>query len=150
MNLENDRGIFGTSLVKRIIEKLIYNEKYEDIDMGMSDSNIGGRKKKNIKNHLFIIYGIINSVLRGGEDPVDVGIYDIEQCFDALWLEDTMNDLVATIPSSSQDDKIAMIYEANRHNKVAINTAVGQSKGWKFPVLLCNVGHGAQSNVQIL
>ena len=71
----------------------------------MSDYNIGGRKNKNIKNHLFIIYGIIYSVLRGGEDPVDVGIYDIEQCFDALWLEDTMNDLVDTIPSSSQDDK---------------------------------------------
>jgi hypothetical protein len=81
----------------------------------------------NIKNHLFIIYGIMNPLIRGEDDPVDIQIYDIEKAFDALWLEDTMNDLVDTIPRSSQDDKIAMIYEANKSNLVAINMAVGQT-----------------------
>ena len=47
--LENDRGIFSTSLLKRIIDRLCYNDKYEEIDGGMSDSNIGGRRGKNIK-----------------------------------------------------------------------------------------------------
>jgi hypothetical protein len=28
-----------------------------------------------------------------------------------LWLEDTMNDMFDTIPESSRDDKIALIYE---------------------------------------
>ena len=81
----------------------------------------------NIKNHLFIIYGIVNAVLRGGADPINIQIYNIEKAFDALWLEDTMNDLCNTIPTSSQDDEIALIYEANRSNLVAINTAVGQT-----------------------
>ena len=51
-----------------------------------------------------------------------------------------MNDLVDTIPSSSQDDKIAMIYEANRHNKVAINTAVGQTKRVEIPCIVMQGG----------
>ena len=59
-DLNNERGIFIPT-VFRII--LIYNDKYQDIDKGMSDSNIGARRKKNIKNHLFVVYGIINSVL---------------------------------------------------------------------------------------
>ena len=45
--------------------KMTYNDKYEDIDHFMSDSNIGARKHKNIRNHLFVIYAIINSVIQG-------------------------------------------------------------------------------------
>jgi hypothetical protein len=34
MSLENDRGIFVTSVLKRVIDCLIYNDKYSDIDGG--------------------------------------------------------------------------------------------------------------------
>ena len=119
LSLENDRGIFVTSVMKKIIDRLIYNDKYSDIDDGMSDSNIGGRKNKNIKNHLFVIYGILNSVINGEDDPIDIQVYDLEKAFDALWLEDCMNDLVDTLPISSHDDKVALIYEANMSNLVA-------------------------------
>ena len=61
-DLESDRGIFGLSVFQKIINGLIYKEKYPLVDAGMTDSNIGARKKKNIKNHLFIINGVINSV----------------------------------------------------------------------------------------
>ena len=54
--MENERGIFGLSVFKKIIDKIIYLEKYPHLDENMSDSNIGARRKKNIKNHLFIIY----------------------------------------------------------------------------------------------
>ena len=59
-DLENDRGIFGLNIFKKILDKLLYHEKYPFIDEGMSDSNIGARKKKNIRNHLFLVYGITN------------------------------------------------------------------------------------------
>ena len=90
----------------------------------MSDSNIGARKGKNIKNHLFIVYGIINSVIEEGK-CVDIRIYDILKAFDALWLEDCMNDLYDSLPSEQQDDKVALIYEVNRTNLLAVNTSVG-------------------------
>ena len=53
----------------------------------MTDSNIGARSGRNIKDHLLIIHGIINSVIRGDDDCIDIQIYDIQKAFDALWLE---------------------------------------------------------------
>ena len=140
MSLESDRGIFNTNVLKRVIDRLIYNDKYDDIDAGMSDSNIGGRRRKNIKNHLFVIYGIMNSVINGDAAPIDIQIYDIEKAFDALWLEDTMNDMFDTIPESSRDDKISLIYESNRHNRVAVNTAVGQTDRVNIPQIVMQCG----------
>ena len=66
-DLNNDRGIFVVSVLRMILDSLIYQEKYPLVDENMSDSNIGARKDKNIRNHLFIVYGVINSVLNGKE-----------------------------------------------------------------------------------
>ena len=79
----------------------------------MSGSNIGARKKRNIRDHLVIIYGVINSVLQGEDSCIDIQVYDLEQAFDALWLEDTLNDLYDYLPEDSRDDKLALIYESN-------------------------------------
>ena len=92
-DLVNDRGIFMLPIMRSIIDKLIYNNKYESIDSNMTAANVGGRKNRNIRNHLFIVYGVINNVLQGKTDPVDIGVYDIAQCFDSIWLEEAMNNL---------------------------------------------------------
>ena len=60
--MNNERGIFILTTLKKVLDKLIYIDKYDDIDQNMSDSNIGARRGRNIKNHLFIIYGIINYI----------------------------------------------------------------------------------------
>ena len=66
-SLANDRGIFILTVFKKVFDKLIYKEKYPEIEKNMSDSNIGARRGKNIQNHLFIVYAIINSVLIEGK-----------------------------------------------------------------------------------
>ena len=58
-NLENLRGIFLISIFRSIIMKLLLNNEYYTLDTYMTDSNIGGRKKKRIQDHLFIVNGII-------------------------------------------------------------------------------------------
>ena len=50
------------------------------------------------------------------------------QAFDALWLEDCLNDVYDAVDEDNRDDKIALLYEINKENKVAINTAVGQTE----------------------
>ena len=61
--LENDRGIFSCTIPNIILQKLIYKDNYENIDNNLSDSNVGARKGKNIRNHSFIINGIIHETV---------------------------------------------------------------------------------------
>ena len=58
---------------------------------------------------------------------MDIQIYDVEKCFDALWLEDCMLDLYDTLPPEARDDKLALVYKVNTENYVAVNTSVGQT-----------------------
>ena len=133
LSLNSERGIFILTSLKRILDKLIYVDKYSDIDQNMSDSNIGARRGRNIKNHLFMIYGIINSVVRGNEDCIDIQIYDIEKAFDGLWLEDCLNDVYDSVSPIMRDDKLALLYESNKKNMVAIKTAVGMTDRINIP-----------------
>ena len=111
--MKNERGIFILTTLKKILDKLIYQEKQDDIDRHMSDSNIGSRKNKQVKDHLFIIHGIVNSVVNGKEDCIDIQIYDLEQAFDALWLEDCMLDLYDSLSEKNRDDKVALLYKSS-------------------------------------
>ena len=133
LELSNDRGIFLLTVLRKILDKLTYLDKYPELDLSMSDSNIGARKNKNIRNHLFIIHGVINSVIQGEDKCVDLQVYDLEQCFDALWLEDCLNDLYDSLPEEMRDDKLALIYQTNVNNLVAVNTSVGQTDRVAIP-----------------
>ena len=133
LELGNDRGIFLLTIFRKILDKLTYNDKYPLLDGNMSDSNIGARKNKNIRNHLFIIHGIINSVIQGEDTCIDIQVYDIEQAFDSLWLEDCLNDLYDSLPGAEHDDKLALVYEANVSNLVAVNTSTGLTERAKLP-----------------
>ena len=131
--MENKRGIFGLSVFRKIIDKMVYKEKYPHIDRSMSDSNIGARRSRNIKNHLFIVYGVINSVLKGESGCIDINIYDLIKAFDVLWLADSMNDLSDNLPEQEHDDKLGLIYQASKKNMVAVNTGVGQTDRKNIP-----------------
>ena len=133
-SIDSDHGISGLSVFRKIADNLIYQEKYPLIDQGMSYSNIGAPKKKNIKNHLFIIYGIINSVLKGEKACVDIQICDLVKACDVLWLQDTTNDVWDTLQQyrcterstrprnrhvlRRNEDKIPVEFQKTSKNKV--------------------------------
>ena len=131
--MSNDRGIFVLTVLRKILDKLTYLDKYPDIDLSMSGSNIGARKHRNIRDRLFIIHGVIKSVIQKELTCMDIRVYDLEQCFDALWLEDCLNDLYDSLPDTSRDDKLALVYQTNVSNLVAVNTAVGQTARVDIP-----------------
>ena len=120
-SLQSDRGIFLVNIMRSTLMKLIYQEKYPIVDKYMSDSQIGARRNKTIRNHIFIINGIINEAVNKGR-AIDILMYDYRQCFDTLWLEECINDLY---DAGIQDDKLALIYEVNEKNQVAIKTPFG-------------------------
>ena len=133
MDLNNDRGIFIQTVLKKILDKLIYADNYQEVDERMSDCNIGARRKRNIKDHLLIIHGIINSVVRGDEECIDIQIYDIEKAFDALWLEECLNDIFDNLPEKNRNDELSLLYESNKTNMVAVKTALGLTKRVNMP-----------------
>ena len=102
----------------------------------MSDSNIGARKTKNIRDHLFILYAVINSVVRGSEECIDIQIYDIEKAFDSLWLDDSFNELYDTLPDQQRNDKISLLYKTNLKNMVAVKTPAGLTKRVDMPCII--------------
>ena len=82
-DLNSDRGIFNVVKIRSILDRLIYNEKYEEINKSMSCSNIGARKERNIRDHLFVVNSILHEVLENKLN-VDIEIYDIMKCFDKM------------------------------------------------------------------
>ena len=136
MNLENDRGIFVLSVLRKILDRLLYFEKYPHLDRSMSCSNVGARKHRNVRNHLFILNGVINNVVRSSDHPIDIQIYDLVQAFDALWLQDCMNDVYDCLPHEERNKNLALVYELNRVNLVAVNTPVGQTERVNLPKIV--------------
>ena len=109
MDLNNDRGIFSVTVARGLVDKLLYNDCYDIIDGNMSDSNVGGRRNRSIRDNLFIVYGIINNAINNNIN-IDLTLYDIEKCFDAQWYQETMNDLWDV---GVTDDRFALISEMN-------------------------------------
>ena len=126
--LDSDRGIFCVSKIRSILEKLIYQDKYETIDRNMSDSNAGGRKNRNIRDNLFVIYAIINETIRN-KKSVDIQFYDLSKCFDAMWNEETMNDMY---DAGIIDDKFSIISLLNQKCKVSVKTPVGETEAFEL------------------
>ena len=127
-DLDNDRGIFSVTCVRSIIDKLIYNDYYPTIDSNMSDSNVGGRQNRSIRDNLFIVYGILNNAIQN-KINVDLSLYDIAKCFDAQWHAETMNDMWDV---GLRDDKFAVVSELNRKCNIAIRTPVGLTERFEM------------------
>ena len=124
-DLKNERGIFLVTIFRSIFMRLIYQDFYEELDNSISDSQVGGRRGKSVRNHIWILNGIICDVLsKKQKHPVDLQIYDYKQCFDSLWLEECMNDVYS---GGIQDDKFAVLYNINTHVNVAVKTPVGKT-----------------------
>ena len=57
-DFENYRGIFRVVTLRNILDKLIYNDEYPTIDANLTDSNVGARQKRNIRDNIFVINAI--------------------------------------------------------------------------------------------
>ena len=49
-----------------------------------TDSNVGARKQRNIRDNIFVLSAIMNSTRKESEETLDCQVFDIEKCFDSL------------------------------------------------------------------
>ena len=71
------------------------------------------------------IEGVTNSVVKGKEEEVDIQVFDVEKCFDALWVQECMNDI---FEAGLDNDKLPLLFLENQNARVAIKTSNGLSK----------------------
>ena len=92
------------------------------MDDELSCSNIGGRKGRIIRDHLFLVYGIINDVMNGSSPPIDMQAVDIYKCFDEMWYSETHNDMY---DAKVQDNKFSLIAKMDEKAEVVVKTPCG-------------------------
>ena len=64
-DLCNYRGVFRVQILRSILDRLTYNDLYYTIDNHLSDGNTGARKHRSVRDNVFVISAITNSVLNG-------------------------------------------------------------------------------------
>ena len=124
-DMNNQRGLFNLVTIRTIIDKLLYNDEYNTIDANLTDCNVGARKQRNIRDNLFVVNGVINSVIEKDDKPVDIELFDIAKCFDALWLHECLNDLYE---AGLDNSNLNLIYEGNKECLLSVKSPSGQTK----------------------
>ena len=94
--LENHRGIFIVVIVSIIFEKVLKNRITPILRENMTKFQTSGTKGKGVVDNLFIMRALISNSLYVNQ-PLFLTFYDIEKCFDSLWLEDCINSLWETV-----------------------------------------------------
>ena len=121
-DLNNDRGVFNVVKIRSILDRMVYNDKYSIVDKSMSSSNIGGRKKRNIRDHLFVINSILHDFKLNSKENIDIEIYDVKKCFDKMWSSETANDFY---DAGVKDDNFVLISNSNQSCQIAVKTPWG-------------------------
>ena len=88
----------------------------------MSPSNIGGRKNRNICDHIFVINSILHDFKQNKKENLDIEIYDVKKCFDKMWANETANDFY---DAGVKDDTFILVSNSNKSCKIAVKTPWG-------------------------
>ena len=103
--------------------RMAFNSKTDMINSNMSSSNIGGRKNKSCRNHIWVLNVIIHEQLRTVKNPpLLLQQYDYRQMFDGMNLKESINDLYDV---GVQDNTLKVVYEANRNINFRVRTPAG-------------------------
>ena len=126
LELESERGIFLVPKLRVILSKLIYNSIIDTIEDNLSTSNIGNRRNKSPRDHLFVVYAVINETVQRQDAPCkDLVFTDVSQCFDSLWTEKTLLDLYL---NGVQTNLLNLLYEISKSATIVVKTPVGNTE----------------------
>ena len=116
-DFNNYRGVFKVQTLRSILDRLTYNDTYYSIDDNITDGNVGARKQRSVRDNIFVISAISNSVLKGRSQPIQVQVMDAEKCFDKLWLQSCINSIYE---AGMDNDKLNLLYIENKNAQIAV------------------------------
>ena len=137
-NFDSYRGIFRSTVLRNVLDRLRYNDAYETFDNNLTDCNIGSRKRRNICDNLVVINAITNSSKKGIDRPCDIRVYDVRKCFETLWLDKCINNLYE---AGIQDNMLCLLYYQNKNARIAINTFNGRTEWFTIQNTVMHIKH---------
>ena len=109
--------MFRVQVLRSILDRLTYNDLYYTVDDTLTDGNVGARKHRSVRDNIFVISAITNSVINGDSPAIQVQVMDQKTCFDKLWLEACVNSLYE---AGIDNDKLNMLYIENQNAQIAV------------------------------
>ena len=121
--LVNQRGIFLTPVISKIFEKLI-KERIDEKLQRVSKWQAGSRRNRGPQDQTFLTRSAINHSLYVNK-PLFLTLYDFRQCFDKIWLEDS---LLSIWKLGVRDDMLTLISALNESSVGTVKTAGGETE----------------------
>ena len=120
--LRSYRGIFLTSVLSKLMEKLIKTRINPHIEK-VNRLQAGSRRNRSTCDSIFLLKGLIDHACYI-RCPLYITMYDYSTCFDSLWLEDC---LLTLHKLGVQSDLIVLIHELNKKATITVNTPFGKA-----------------------
>ena len=126
--MKNQRGIFITSNMSKLFEKVIKERNREKLEKKITRFQNGAMKGRGARDNLMILQAIMDYNRQIGNN-VYILITDAEKSFDKLWLEDCCNSLYEI---GMEVNEIQVIEELNTNIKAKIDTPYGMTEEIKI------------------
>ena len=125
-DLENYRGVFLTQTSSKLFEKYMMSEGEGELD-NISKYQAGSRPNRSASDQLYLIRASIDHA-KYLRKTVILTLYDFKQCFDGMWLEDS---LISLKNIGIKEEIIASVKALNENAEIVVKTAVGNTDEFK-------------------
>ena len=122
------RGIFLTSILSKIMEKLI-KSRVKDVLETINPLQCGGRCNRSTCDCTFILRSVIDHA-KYLNRTLYLTLYDYRTCFDSLWLEDC---IISLWNLGIRNQMLPLIYKMNESSKVVIKSPYGPTRPFNCP-----------------
>ena len=125
-DLINYRGVFLTSCISKLCEKLILL-RIEDPINSVSLAQCGATRGKSPADNVFILNACIDHA-KYLNTPLYLAFYDFQQCFDKLWLEDC---LVGLWKIGVRNEMLSLILAMNEETEIVVQSPCGKTEPFR-------------------
>ena len=122
-HLVNQRGIFLTQVFCKIWERLI-KQRIKGTTSKINKLQSGSQDNKSPSDPLFLLRSCISHT-KYINSPLYVNFYDFKQCFDKIWLLDS---IIALYKLGLDNEHLFHIYQTNCKARITVNTPRGSSE----------------------
>ena len=125
--LINQRGIFLKQVMSKMYEKLNMNRACEAMAT-INKCQAGGQQNRSTADQTYLLRAAIDHC-KYLEQPLYVTLYDYSQCFDSLWLTDS---LLSLLKVGVDKEIVSILQRLNETCNIVVKTPVGTTEEFEM------------------